>query len=150
MSDQRRAFSDEYENYLLAQAPAYVDVAPTCPFAMSKFLTINGLSSVPCILVAEKSEEDTERAFYADTLGIGKDFLFAASRDEARLMEMSGRGYLFVDGADPASQPPLLRKELRRSDGSPIVRTYCAFWQKKRTNYYIEEFALILRKQFTK
>ena len=27
MSDQRRAFSDEYENYVLAQAPAYVDVS---------------------------------------------------------------------------------------------------------------------------
>lgn len=150
MSDQRRAFSDEYENYLLAQAPAYVDVAPTSPLAESEFLTVDDLSATPCILVAERAEEQTERAFYADTLGIGKDFLFAASRDEARLMVMSGRGCLLADGADPASQPPLIRRELKRSDGSPIVRTYCAFWQKKRTNYYIEEFASILRKQFVK
>ena len=150
MSDQRRAFSDEYENYLLAQAPAYVDVAPTSTLAEHAFMTVNELSSTPCILVADSSEEQAERAFYADTLGIGKDFLFAASRDEARLMAMSGRGCLFVDGAEPAAQPPLIRKELKRSDGSPIVRTYCAFWQKKRTNYYIEEFASILHKQFAK
>ena len=150
MSDQRRAFSDEYENYLLAQAPAYADVAPTSPLAERAFLTVDELSSTPCILVAERSEEQAERAFYADTLGIGKDFLFAASRDEARLMVMSGRGYLLADGADPASRPPLIRKELRRSDGSLIVRTYCAFWQKRRTNYYIEEFASLLRKQFAK
>ena len=34
------------------------------------------------------------------------------------------------------------------ADGGAIVRTCCAFWQKKRTNYYIEEFADLLRKQF--
>ena len=53
MSDQRRAFSDEYENYLLAQAPAYADVAPTSPLAERAFLTVDELSSTPCILVAE-------------------------------------------------------------------------------------------------
>jgi len=27
-----------------------------------------------------------------------------------------------------------------------VRRNYCAFWNKERTNYYIEEFAEILRK----
>ena len=150
MSDRRRAFSDEYENYLLAQSPAYVDVAPAGRLAEVGCLTVDALASTPCILVAGQSEEGTERAFYADILGAGKDFLFAAGSEEARLMAMSGRGCVLVDSAEPASQPPLIRKELKRSDGSPIVRTYCAFWQKKRTNYYIEEFAMILRRQFAK
>lgn len=92
--------------------------------------------------------EAAERAFYEETLGIGREYLFAASCDEARLMAMSGRGYMLVESAGDRTEPPLVRREVRRADGGAIVRTYCAFWQKKRTNYYIEEFASILRKQF--
>lgn len=150
MSDQRRAFSDEYENYILAQGPAYIDIAPESPFAAGEYIAADRLAAVPCILVAEKSEESAERAYYAETLGIGKEFLFAASRDEARLLAMSGRGYMLVESVASSTEPPLVRKEVRRSDGCAIVRTYCAFWQKKRTGYYIEEFASILRKQFAK
>lgn len=150
MSDQRRAFSDEYENYILAQGPAYVDVSQNSPLAQKEYLTTDEVSSTPCILVAEREEEENERRFYEDTLGIGREYLFAASRDEARLMAMGGRGYMLVESVRDTTEPPLVRREVRRADGSAIVRTYCAFWQKKRTNYYIEEFADILRKQFTK
>ena len=150
MSDRRRAFSDEYENYVLAQGPAYADVSADGPLAGKEYLTVDRLADVPCILVAEKSEEETERRFYAETLGIGREYLFAASRDEARLLAMSGRGCMLVESVRGETEPPLLRREVRRADGSPIVRTYCAFWQKKRTSYYIEEFADILRRQFAK
>lgn len=150
MSDQRRAFSDEYENYILAQGPACIDLVPESPLAASGYVTADRLAAAPCILASEKSEEDAERAFYSETLGIGKEFLFAASRDEARLLAMSGRGYMLVESVDSSTEPPLVRREVRRADGRAIVRTYCAFWQKKRTNYYIEEFASILRKQFAK
>ena len=151
MSDQRRAFSDEYENYILAQSPAYIDMSPAHPLAEGgAFVTADKLEKYPCILVAEKEEENTEKNFYGHTLGIGREFLFAAGQDEARLLAMSGRGYMPVESANAQTQPPLVRKEVRRADGSPIVRTYCAFWQKKRANYYIEEFASILRKEFAK
>ncbi len=71
MSDQRRAFSDEYENYVLAQAPAYVDVSAGSPLAERAWLSTDDLIGSPCILVAEKGEDGTERAFYEETLGIG-------------------------------------------------------------------------------
>lgn len=148
MSDQRRAFSDEYENYILAQGPAYVDVSASGPLAKHPLLSTDDLTGSSCILVAEKGEETAERAFYEETLGIGREYLFAASRDEARLMAMSGRGYMLVESVSDRTEPPLVRREVRRADGGAIVRTYCAFWQKKRTNYYIEEFADLLRKQF--
>ena len=61
---------------------------------------------------------------------------------------MSGRGFLPVASAKPTAVPPLVRLEVRRADGGRIVRTYCAFWMKKRSNYYLEEFAAILRGQF--
>ena len=41
-----------------------------------------------------------------------------------------------------------VKKEVRRADGGRIMRTYCAFWQKKRSNYYLEEFASVLRSRF--
>lgn len=53
MSDQRRAFSDEYENYVLAQAPAYVDVSASGSLAKHPLLSTDDLNGSPCILVAE-------------------------------------------------------------------------------------------------
>lgn len=148
LSDQRRAFSDEYENYILAQSPAYIDLPAAHPLAGRGAVTAAELEGIPCILVADRAEEQTERAFYGEYLGIGKQFLFAASLDEARLLATSGRGFLLVDSVQPAAPPPFARLEVRRADGSPVVRTYCAFWQKREGNYYTEEFAALLRRKF--
>ena len=149
LNDQRRAFSDEYENFVLGQSPAYVEISASNPLAKKQFVTTKELEAYPCILIVTKGREDTERDFYENTLGIGKQFLFCESLDEARLMAMSGRGYLLVESIKRETALPLVRLEVRRSDNQPIVRTYCAFWQKTRTGYYIEEFADILRKKFT-
>ena len=54
MSDQRRAFSDEYENYILAQGPACIDLVPESPLAASGYVTADRLAAAPCILVSEK------------------------------------------------------------------------------------------------
>ncbi len=149
LNDQRRAFSDEYENYILNQCPAFIDVSATHPIAENEIVTTTDLNEFPCILVATKSRESTEQDFYENTLGIGKQFIFAESLDEARLMAMSGRGYILVESVKNNVRDSLVRKEVRRADNVPIVRTYCAFWKKKNTNYYIEEFADLLRKKFT-
>lgn len=149
LNDQRRAFSDEYENFVLNQSPAYIDVADTHPLAKKEVITTADLEEYSCILVSPKEQEKTEQDFYENTLGIGKQFLFAESLDEARLMAMSGRGFILVESTKADGREPLIRKEVKRDDLSPIVRTYCAFWKKNRTNYYIEEFADFLRKRFT-
>lgn len=148
LNDQRRAFSDEYENYILNQGSAYIDVAISHPLSGMEIVTTAELNGYPCILVATKNRQSTEQDFYENTLGIGKQFLFAESLDEARLMAMSGRGYLLVESVKNEVREPLVRKEVRRADNRPIVRTYCAFWQKAKSNYYIEEFADLLRKKF--
>ena len=149
-NDQRRAFSDEYENFVLSQSPAYIEVSASHSLATKEYVTVKELQEYPCILVSTKGRENTERDFYENTLGIGKKFIFAESLDEARLMAMSGRGYLLVESVKRETASPLVRMEVRRDDSKPIVRTYCAFWQKTRSSYYIEEFADILRKKFMK
>ena len=148
LNDQRRVFSDEYENFILNQSPAYIEVATSHSLATKEFVTTKELEQYPCILVVSKGREVTERDFYENTLGIGKQFLFTESLDEARLMAMSGRGYLLVESMKRETASPLVRLEVRRDNNRPIVRTYCAFWQKTRTGYYIEDFADILRKKF--
>ena len=149
LSDQRRAFSPEAENLVLSRSPAYIDIAESSPAAAhGNAVTVEEIQDIPCILIATKGNEHVERDYYGKYLRIGKQFLFAASLDEARLMAMSGRGFIAVESADSSSQPPLKRLEVRRSDGRPIERTYCAFWYKKHTNYYIEEFASTLRRQY--
>ncbi len=148
INDQRRAFSDEYENFVLKQCPALVEFSPEHPLAALDEITTDDLEKYPCILIAGKNQQTTEQNFYEKTLGIGKIFDFAESLDEARLMTLSGRGYMLVEKGEPSKNSSLAIKEVKRPDGSAIVRTYCAFWKKSKSNYYIEEFAEILRQKF--
>ena len=44
---------------------------------------------------------------------------------------------------DPSvSRIPLVR------NGSPIEKSYCAFWKKDNPNFYVEQFATLLKQQF--
>ena len=79
---------------------------------------------------------------------IGKIYDFTASLDEAKRTALSGRGYMLAERANTAEKSPLVIREVKRPDGSSIVRTYCAFRKKEISNYYIEEFARLLRKNF--
>lgn len=149
VSDQRRAFSDEYENFVLKQSPAFVEFSENHPLAGERELTTETLEKYPCIVVSEKDKEKIEQDFYENTLGIGKMFVFAGNLDDAKLMTLGGRGYMLVDKIGKNDGKGLLTREVSRPDGSVIVRTYCAFWQKRKSGYYIEEFAERLRKYFS-
>ena len=149
LNDQRRAFSDEYENFVLNRSPAYVEFSREHPLAKLEEITTADLEDYPCILIAGKDRQKSEREFYENTLGIGKTFVFAENLDDARLTALNGRGFMLVDRTSRDENSPLLQREVRRADKSPIVRTYCAFWKKEKTNYYLEEFAKTLRQNFT-
>lgn len=44
---------------------------------------------------------------------------------------------------DPAVKHiPLVRR------GEPVTKTYCVFWKKDNSGYYIEEFAQMLKAEF--
>ena len=47
-------------------------------------------------------------------------------------------------GTLPPTGSSLVRLPLYRKD-KQIFRNYCVFWQKEHSNYYIEEFAHMLR-----
>ncbi len=146
MSDQRRAFSDEYINRSLIYADCYVEIASRNPISALETVTHEDLKNTPCILVASKNQQKTEQEYYHDILGFYDDFLFADSIDEARLMVVQNNGFMPIDDGTAASNMtvkiPLYR------NNQPVPRHYCAFWKSNNSGYYIEEFADILKTVF--
>lgn len=103
------------------------------------------LKDIPCILIATKEQQAIEEDYYKHTLGFRGNFLFAESLDEGRLLVAGNRGFLPIESVGTLPQPVgTIRRIPLVKDQAAITRKYCAFWQKKRSNYYIEEFAELL------
>lgn len=149
LSDQRRAFSTEYINYELIQPQVYIETSIRNPLSKEEKVEIAELKNIPCILVASSEQQKLEETFYRNTLGFNGTFLFADSLEEARLMVIGNRGFLPIEIAGMLTEPPISIKRLPLlKSGEPLIRKYCAFWKKERTNYYMEEFANVLHKFF--
>lgn len=149
LSDQRRAFSDEYVNHILVTRECYVEIAARNPIADLECVETGDLKNIPCILVTSPGQQETERAYYHEIVGIQGDFLFAGNLEEARLMVLGGKGFMPIEGGE--HEPGLaatLGKVLLTRRGNPIKRTYCAFWKADNSGYYIETFADMLKSKF--
>ena len=147
MSDQRRAFSDEYVNCSLAYRDCCIEIASRNPISALETVSSEDLKNTPCILVASKEQQKTEQEYYRDIFGFQGDFLFADSIEEARLMVVQNNGFMPIDdGPEPfgntTTRIPLCRKE------RPVTRHYCAFWKTDNAGFYVEEFAEILKAVF--
>ncbi len=149
LNDQRRAFSDAYVNSVLTVIECHIEISARNPIANLPCAEACDLRHTPCILVASKEQRENEQQYYNEIYGIEGEFLFAETLDEARLMVVSGKGYLPLEGGAPPAQfadavacLPLCH------NGKPIRRSYCAFWKADNGGYYIEEFAEILKAQF--
>ncbi|MGX8687019.1 MAG: LysR family transcriptional regulator [bacterium] len=149
LNDQRRAFSDAYENLILMEADCFVELASHNPLSRLNKVSVDALKNTPCILVASKEQEEEEKRFYRDIIGFRGDFLFAQTLQEARVMVVANRGIMPVEGknSDAFFGSTLKRVPLER-DGSRLKRKYCAFWKKDNSGFYIEEFASVLRSMY--
>lgn len=150
LNDQRRAFSDEYVNLVLTTSNSYIEIPARSPIASLVSVTPRDLKNTPCILVSSQAQRAVEQEYYHDVLGFQGEFLFAENLEKARLLVISGRGFMPVEGDTGGMdfdsvirRPPLCR------GSTQITRNYCAFWKKDNSSYYIEEFADFLKKQFT-
>ena len=149
LNDQRRAFSDEYENLLLTETVCYVEMATYNPLTKRDSISVEELKNIPCILVTSKEQQEEEQRFYRDIIGFKGEFLFAETLQEARVLVVSNRGIMPVEGPAGGSffgaalkRMPLLRGE------KELKRRYCAFWKKDNSSYYVEEFAGTLNSMF--
>lgn len=149
INDQRRAFSDAYHNEVLAESRIYIELSTKNPLSKLPSLETGDLKNTPCILVINPTGQKEEQSYYETIIGLHGDFLFADTVQEARLKIITGQGYMPVDVIgeqvwfDTAvSRIPLVRNQ------SPVRKTYCAFWRKDNSGYYIEEFAQMLKACF--
>ena len=147
ISDQRRAFNQDYYNYELLYSDCYVEISDHHPLSKQPKLNIEDLKRTSCILISSKEQQSTEQDFYQNTLGFANQFLFANTLEEGRLMVVSNRGFMPIEavGTLPPPASGIIRIPLYHHD-KPVQRNYCAGWAKDRTNYYLEEFAELLRK----
>lgn len=149
LNDQRRAFSDAYHNEILSESHIHIEISNHNPLSRLDRIEISELKNIPCILVINPAGQQEEQAYYEDIIGIRGDFLFADSIQEARLKIITGQGYLPVDviGDGAWFDSTIARIPLVRN-GEPVRKTYCAFWRKDNSGYYIEDFAAILKGMF--
>ena len=110
-------------------------------------MELDSLKRIPCILISSREQQNTEQDYFQNTLGFGGQFLFAENLEEGRLMVAGNRGFLPIEsvGTLPPAGAAIRRLPIVRN-GQQLQRNYCVFWLKEQTNYYIEEFAGILRK----
>lgn len=150
LNDQRRAFSDAYHNKILTESLLYIELSAKSPLARCKNLEITDLKTLPCILVIHPAGQKEEQQYYETIVGLQGDFLFADTLQEARLKLAAGQGYMPVDVIGNHSEPDssLLRLPLTRNN-EPVKKTYCAFWKKDNSGYYIETFAELLASCFS-
>lgn len=147
LSDQRRAFSPDYVNFELIQPTTSVEISSRHPLSKETILDVKDLVDTPCILITSKDQRQHEEAFYKDTLGFSNNFIYADNLEEARLMVAGNRGFLPIENVGILAEPISTTKRIPvQKEGTPITRKYCAFWKKTETNYYIEEFAELLKK----
>ena len=152
LNDQRRVFSVDYVNYHLVYSSCYIELSTRSPLCLKPYLELEDIAQYPCILVSSKAQQKTEQDFYQITLGFRSSFLFAESIEEGRLMVISGKGFMPIEGLNGAHQtlnPAICHMPLHRN-GTQIRRNYCAFWSKAQTNPMIEAFASLLKDEFTK
>ena len=149
LSDQRRAFSDLYNNEILSESHTYIEISKHNPLSRLEMVEIAELKNTPCILVINSSGQEEEKAYYEDIVGIKGDYLFADSVQEARLKIITGQGYMPVDviGNQAWANSTIERVPLVRN-GEPIRKTYCAFWRKNNSKSYTKEFAKMIKAIF--
>ena len=151
LNDQRRAFSDEYINLILSTRPCHIAISATNPLAKLQKITSQELKGTPCILVTSKEQQQAEHDYYHEVVGFQGEYLYAETLEEARLLVVSGKGFLpfegdaaYINFGNTLASIPLYRAE------KPVLRTYCAFWKEDNSGYYVEEFAEMLKAEFKK
>lgn len=149
LNDQRRAFSNEYVNLILSRKALCIELSSRNAMASLSSVTARELKNIPCILIASKEQREAEREYYQTVIGFQGDYLYAENLEEARLLIVTGQGFLPADDNQmTAPGDSICRIPLYRGD-VPVTRTYCLFWKKENSGYYVEEFARILKNKFT-
>lgn len=149
LNDQRRVFSDAFVNLILTTSHSCIEISSRSPLAGLSRITPQELKNIPCIVVTSQAQQETEQGYYHDIVGFHGEYIFAENLEEARLLVVSGKGFMPVEGGKTQENfgTAICRIPLYQDD-TQITRNYCLFWKKDNSGYYIEEFAEILKSKF--
>lgn len=149
LNDQRRAFSDEYENHILSESRCFVELATHNPLSRLDGIDISDLKNIPCILIASPEQQENERSYYRDVVGFRGEFLFAENLQEAHVLVVANKGVMPIElsGSEPYFGSAMKRVPLLRS-GSQITRNLCAFRKKENQTPAVLEFERLLTEAF--
>ena len=100
ITDQRRAFSEDFVNFPLCMLYLYIKVPEYSKFASKEVITLEELKDETCIIITSKDEEETEMNFYRDILGFKTNFIFARNLEDANLLVASNKGFLPIKKID--------------------------------------------------
>ena len=149
LNDQRRALSEDYVNFELADSRCFIEVSTKSPLSKLEKIEPEDLKNTACILVAGKNQQETEEIYYREIVGFKGNYLFADTLQEARILVVSQKGFLPAEGIrdDTLYDSSLARIPLYKRN-SPVTRKYFAFWRRENLNPLIQTFADILKEQF--
>lgn len=148
-SDQRRAFSETFNNFPIFSAYEHIELSAKNPLSAKTALEISELIKTPCILITDQKHDAQEKDYYSNHLDFKGDFLTANNLEDARIQVSANRGFLLLEGVNnlPQMGTTIKRIPLYKS-GQPYRKNYYAYWSKEKTDSYFQEFADILKKTF--
>ncbi|MBQ6368119.1 MAG: hypothetical protein IJJ30_06270 [Erysipelotrichaceae bacterium] len=127
----------------------YIEIAASHPFAKLSSIEVADLKNTTCILVTGYEQRQTESEYYRNIVGFTSDHIYADTLPDARILVVSGKGFLPVEGIrNDVYYDSSIRRIPLYKRGEPFLRNYCAFWSKENANPYIQKFADILKEQF--
>lgn len=148
LADQRKAFSQTFNNVELYSSPVYIELSENSPLSSLSHLDSDLLKQMPCIIISNHDNEGYEKDYYLNYFNVKTQFLFADNLSEARLMVASNMGFLPLDGCVSSQSDFLGVKRVPfYFDNKPMIKRYYAYWSKDNSGYYIEDFVDLLKEE---
>ena len=149
LNDQRRALSNAYVNFHLAQVKCYAEISNRSMLSTLKYITLEELRLLPCILISSKAQQTQEVEYYKNTLGLLSNFIFAETNEEAELLVIANKGFLLYETVtdSPATEVLYTRIPILQQ-GEQLCRNYFLFWPKEKDKPIYHEFAEELKLKF--
>lgn len=148
-SDQRRALSNEFNNQFLTESNFMVAVSQSFETKNKDLVDVGELVDLPCILIVDDNQSESDQTYYRDVLGIKSNFIVAKNYDEASVLMASNQGYLLVNDRMSGQLNKVIVKTLNLTNANKqMTQKYYAYWKEDNSGYYIESFADLLKESF--
>ena len=149
LCEQKETDLSMYIMYPIVTVNFLIEISSNNPLSEKKCVSIDDLKYLSGILVANGAERESELNRFKEAHGFSNSFLFADTLRSARMLAVSGKGFLPMDGLGSYDylKPSITRVNLCK-DGHPVFHLYCGYWKISNDKVHIKEFVDILRSQF--